>query len=121
MKILVIDDDELARLTCRNILKKIGHDVAEADNGVRGLQKFREDKPDAVITDMLMPDKEGLETIADIRAIDPRVPIVAMSAGGVKQNMAFLKLAEKVGANRLLAKPFSPDELAGCLRSLGIS
>ncbi|MBU0800951.1 MAG: response regulator [Alphaproteobacteria bacterium] len=121
LKIVVIDDDDLARLTCRNILKRIQADVFEAPNGVLGVELVLKEKPNLVITDMLMPEKEGLETIVDIRASGVSTKIIAMSGGGVKRNMAFLKMAEKVGADRLMAKPFSPEDLLGCIKSLGFA
>jgi len=117
-KILVIDDDELIRLTCRNILKKMQCMVIEADNGVTGLAKFKKESPSLVLTDMLMPDKEGLETIAEIRAQSSTVKIIAMSGGGSTQNMNFLHLAKQVGADMLLSKPFKPDELLAAVKNL---
>lgn len=120
LRILLIEDDELARLTARNILKRIDATVSEAQNGRQGMEFFKKEKPDLVITDILMPEQEGLETIVEIRESGQACAIIAMSDGGVTQNMAFLKLAEKLGADRLLPKPFSPDELIGCIQSLGV-
>jgi DNA-binding response OmpR family regulator len=118
MKILVIDDDELIRLTIRNSLKKLGCTVIEAENGNTGVPMFKKERPDLVITDMLMPDKEGLETISEIRAIDPAAKIIAMSGGGSSKNMAFLQLAQKMGASRIMSKPIKPDELLNTVKSL---
>ena len=117
-KILVIDDDELIRMTCRNILKKIECTVIEAENGVKGLEQFRKESPSIVITDMLMPDKEGLETISEIRAGNLSVKIIAMSGGGSTQNMNFLNLAKKMGADMILSKPFKPDDLLAAVRNV---
>ena len=118
LTVLVIDDDELTRMTIANILRKNGCTVIEAHNGNEGLSLFQKENPHLVITDMLMPDKEGLETIADIRALNPATMVIAMSGGGSTQNMAFLKLSEKVGANRLMSKPIKPDELMHTVKSL---
>lgn len=118
MKILVIDDDELIRMTCRNILQKEGYTVVEAGNGNEGLALFKAESPDLVLTDMLMPDKEGLETIADIRALNGKARIIAMSGGGNTQNMSFLQLAKKMGADRALKKPVKASELLGAVRSV---
>ncbi len=111
IKILLIEDDELIRLTCKNILNKASFDIIQADNGKTGLDLYRQERPDVVITDILMPDKEGLETILDIRKVNPNAKIIAMSGGGSTQNMSFLKIAEKVGATCILPKPFKPDSL----------
>ncbi|QQG35494.1 MAG: response regulator [Micavibrio aeruginosavorus] len=117
-KILVIDDDELIRMTCRNILKKMNYTVIEAENGVKGLEQFRKEAPQIVITDMLMPDKEGLETISEIRAKNAKVKIIAMSGGGATQNMNFLNLAKQIGADMVLSKPFKPEELMSAIKGV---
>lgn len=118
MKILIVDDDELVRMTCRNVLKKEGYTVLEAGNGNEGLESIKNDTPDLVITDMLMPDKEGLETITEIRELNPEIKIIAISSGGVTKNMGFLELAQKVGADRTLKKPLKPAELLGNIKEL---
>lgn len=118
LKILVIDDDELTRITFRNMLKKTQCTVLEAKNGNEGLSSYRISRPDIVITDMLMPEKEGLETISQIRAFDPDAKIIAMSGGGGTKNMSFLELAKKVGANQILSKPVKPDQLLSVINIL---
>lgn len=117
-KILIIDDDELIRLTCKNILKKMECNVIEAENGVQGLVQFKKERPSIVITDLLMPDKEGLETISEIKGSNNAVKIIAMSGGGSTQNMSFLNLAKTMGADMVLSKPFKPDELLGAIKAL---
>ncbi len=117
MKILIIDDDELIRMTCRNILKKEGYTVLEAENGNVGMTVFKSESPDLVITDMLMPDKEGLETISEIRALNPNAKIIAISGGGDTHNMGFLQLARKIGANRALKKPIKAGELLSAVKA----
>jgi DNA-binding response OmpR family regulator len=118
IKILIIDDDDLMRLTIKSTLKKFGCAVIEAENGNRGVTLFKNERPNLVITDMLMPDKEGLETISEIRAIDPKAKIIAMSGGGSSKNMKFLQLAEKMGASRIMSKPIKPDELLSAVKNL---
>lgn len=118
MKVLIIEDDELVRLTCRNLLKKEGHEVLEAENGAAGVDCFKKEKPDLVITDILMPDKEGLETIIEIRAINPDAKILAISSGGSTQNMSFLKMAKELGATYALKKPLKPDQLVAVTREM---
>lgn len=118
-KILIIDDDALVRRTLRNVIGGLGCVVLEADNGNQGMKHFNADKPDLIITDILMPDKEGLETIREMRKADPAVKIIAISAGNpLYRNMQFLSLAEKFGASRVLQKPVKPEDLLEAVHSL---
>lgn len=118
LKILLIDDDDVIRLTMQSALKKRGFQVITAENGNIGLELFKKENPQIVITDMLMPNKEGLETISEIRSLKTKVKIIAMSGGGSTQNMTFLKLAEKVGADQLLSKPVKPEQLIMAIENL---
>jgi CheY-like chemotaxis protein len=113
--ILLIDDDPLVRYSVRTILEGAGHEVTEADNGRGGLELFRGTRFDAVITDIIMPDMEGIETIRAIRALDKQMPVLAMSGGGRVGNTDFLKAAKALGADQVLQKPFEDDELLGAL------
>lgn len=117
-KILVIEDDALTRLTLCNIFGRMNYATIEASNGIAGMQMFRQEKPDIVVTDLLMPDKEGLETITEIRALDPYVKIIAMSGGGSTHNLDFLQLARKFGANYTLSKPFRPTDILELLQNI---
>lgn len=110
-KILVIDDEHLARITVRKILERAGHHVVEAATGLEGLEKFRTEQFDVVITDIIMPDMEGVETIGHMKRLKPDQRIIAASGGGRTRNLDFLALAEQHGASRSLAKPFSQGEL----------
>ena len=110
-RILVIDDEELVRQVVRQSLKEEGHSVGEAVDGDEGLKKFRENDPDVVITDILMPKKEGIETIQEMRRIRPDVAIIAMSGGGRMRDTSFLFAAKILGADSALEKPFSLDAL----------
>ena len=118
VKILVVDDDEFICLTVGNTLRKLGCIVVVAENGNEGLEVFKKETPDLVITDLLMPEKEGLETIKDMRLLNPHVKIIAMSGGGSTQNMSFLKLAERIGANCTMAKPIITVQLVSAVRGL---
>lgn len=109
--ILVIDDEPLVRKTVRLTLARDGHAVVEADNGVAGLRECRTRAFDLVISDILMPGKEGIETIQELRATYPALKILAMSGGGRTANADFLTIAGKLGANDTLRKPFDPDVL----------
>jgi DNA-binding NtrC family response regulator len=110
-KILVIDDDTLVRNTIVRILARQGYQMLVAEDGGRGLRIFRAERPDLVITDIIMPEKEGLETIREILNECPDAKIIAISGGGRIRNMDFLEFAEKLGATEIIAKPFEPNDL----------
>lgn len=112
---LVIDDEPLMRNTIRRMLEGAGHRVVEADNGRRGLAAIEKMRFDVVVTDIIMPEMEGVETVRAIRTLAPGLPIVAMSGGGRLKNDDFLRIAECFGANQTLRKPFSKDELIAAL------
>lgn len=107
--ILVIDDDPGIRFVLRKALERAGYVVHEAGDGQVGLQRFRELQPDLVITDIIMPEREGVETIVALRREVPSMPIIAMSGGG-GGGADYLAMAEKLGAARTLHKPFSLAE-----------
>ncbi len=115
MRILLIDDDAMLRQTIRKMLESAGHEVVEAENGKAGLENFRKQPIDAVVTDIIMPQKEGIETIRDIRALDAKVRIVAISGGGRTHQMDFLNIAAKLGASTTLSKPFRKEALLACV------
>ena len=110
-KILIIDDDQMVSATIELLLLKAGHTVTLAGNGNLGVASFKSAPADLIITDIIMPEKEGIETIQEIRAISPKVPIIAISGGGRTKNYDFLRMANKLGANEVLKKPFANDEL----------
>lgn len=116
--ILVIDDEELIRLQIRNALEMEGFTVYEAANGNEGLTRIALSVPDVVITDILMPDKEGIETILELRRLHPTVRIIAISGGGRTGNKDFLKTAKHLGADRTLAKPFGLADLLKLVREV---
>ena len=122
-KILVIDDDVIVRETITQILEDLGHVVVIAEDGKAGVAAFRADRPDLVITDIIMPEQEGIQTITEIRRLAPDAKIIAISGGGRIGNTDFLRIARHIGANDVIAKPFDPDDLgarvAGCLGSGG--
>lgn len=115
MEILLIDDDDRVRKTVALMLKELGHGVQEADSGITGLQRFREISPDLVITDIIMPDMEGVETIVELRKLQPDVQIIAMSGGGRIKNTDFLKMASSAGAAVTLSKPFDDEDLEAAI------
>ena len=113
--VLVIDDNDGLRSMVRRALESAGHQVVEASDGRQGLMLARERRPDAMITDILMPTKEGLETIREARASWPRLAIIAMSGGGNMRTLDLLGVALQFGANKVLEKPFRPAALRAAL------
>lgn len=109
--ILVIDDEDQVRTMVRHTLEKMGHTVCEAANGNDGLHMFECARFDLVVTDIIMPEMEGIETIMEIRRRNPEARIIAMSGGGRARNLEFLPLAKKLGADQALRKPFRRAEL----------
>jgi len=110
-RILVIDDEELARFTIREILEAADFEVDEAENGRVGVDKQKATPFDLIITDIIMPEKEGVETIIDLKQEFPDLKIIAISGGGRTRNLDFLKLSERFGAAKILAKPFTEGQL----------
>ncbi len=109
--ILVIDDDAAMRRLILRVLATRGHALLEAENGEQGLKLLEDQTPDLIITDILMPGKEGIETIREVRERSPDTKIIAISGGGGSHDMMFLDIAKTFGAQASLAKPFRPDEL----------
>ena len=109
--ILVIDDDAPIRQVLAEILTRHGHRVREAEHGIAGVKLYREEPADLVITDMVMPEKEGVSTILELREIDSAVRIIAISGGMAQDPELYLQLAEGLGADRVLRKPFLLTEL----------
>ena len=107
---LVIDDEALSRECLREMLELDGFEVCEAENGASGLQLFRDSAFDVVITDVIMPVKEGIETIRDILAVNPAANVIAISGGGRVSADGFLNTALTFGAKHVLAKPISIAE-----------
>ncbi len=111
-RILLIDDDELLLQTMREMLESVGHDVATAGDGNAGLALVENDRFDLVITDIIMPDKEGIETIHELTTAHPEIPIIAISGGSRMGPLdSYLPTAKAFGARRTLAKPFRLKEL----------
>ena len=120
-RILVIEDNKLARLTLRKTLERNGHEIVEATNGVEGIAMYRAQSFDLVITDIIMPEKEGIGTIIELKHSFPNVRVIAMSGGGRTRNLDFLQIAKQYGAQAVLAKPFSEDELIGAIEGVLVS
>ncbi len=115
MQVLVIDD-EAVRQTIALLLEDAGIEVVQAADGKEGLRAFQRARPDLIVTDIIMPEKEGIQTIIDIRKQDPKLPIIAISGGGRIGNTDFLQIAARLGASTTLPKPFDPEVLVGLVR-----
>jgi YesN/AraC family two-component response regulator len=116
--VLLIDDEPLVVETLSNALTAAGHTVVTALNGVEGLKKYAAGKFDLVITDIIMPDKEGIELIMELRRQAPNVKIIAISGGGRTGNVEFLKMATKLGAVAALKKPIRLAEFYELLKTV---
>lgn len=117
-RILVIDDDDAVRMTIVRTLKRAEHDILEASDGVQGMTLFRSHKPDLVVTDIFMPTRDGIETIQQIRAEAPNVPVLAISGGVAGAGNNFLRMSGQLGADATLAKPFRAAKLLTTVDSL---
>lgn len=106
--ILIIDDDVQMRRLLTRILRGAGHSVREAEDGGQGLEEFNKQRPDLVVTDIVMPNTEGIETIVSMRRDNPELPIIAISGGS---DPIYLRAAASLGATGSLRKPFEPDAL----------
>ncbi len=110
-KVLIIDDNDAVRGTIARLLELAGYETVSAGDGNEGLVRMRQDRPDLIITDIIMPVKEGIETIRQILVEQPCAKIIANSGGGRHGNMDFLEAARKLGAIDVIEKPFDPDDL----------
>ncbi len=118
-RILVIDDDEQFRPMLRRMLQCAGYEVVAAANGMEGIRLIRREPADLVITDIFMPEKEGLETIRELHQEFPQLKIIAISGGSDQtQEFSALPYAGKLGATGTLAKPFRRDELLKLVRDV---
>ena len=116
-KILVIDDEEDICEMTKILLEKAGHDVTCTTDSRVAARLLKEQKFEAVITDMLMPDKDGLEVMADVRRHHPEIRIIAASGGGRVSSESYLHIARKSGAHALLPKPFTLPDLLSCVET----
>ena len=115
-KILVIDDNAAVRNTVMRILQAAGYEVVIANDGLRGVETFRKEQPDLVISDIIMPEQEGIATIRQILGEKPGTKIIAISGGGRIGNTDFLRIARQLGASDVIAKPLDPDHFINIVR-----
>jgi DNA-binding NtrC family response regulator len=110
-RILIIDDDVDIRRLLKVALEKDRHDILEASDGAEGLRRWRDERPDLVITDLVMPGKDGLDTLFEMVNLDPRVKVIAMTGGTWREAVDRLHDARLFGAVRTVAKPFTLSEM----------
>ena len=110
-RILVVDDDPQVCDVVRRSLERVGHQVLGAVDGVEGLKVCRESGAELALVDLHMPEMDGIELLGKLRALAPRLPVIAMSGGGVTKRVDLLDMALLLGATDTLAKPFTLAEL----------
>lgn len=115
--ILVIDDDLETRRVIRRMLESAEYVVIEAENGRVGLASMQATSVDIIVTDMVMPEMEGVEMISTVRALWPEIPIVAISGAGWCRHTDFLPMATQIGADQVLTKPFLAETLLAAITS----
>lgn len=116
--VLIVDDERPIRELLAVVFEGAGFEVAVAETGVEGLRSIAARRPDLLVTDILMPEKEGIETILELRIKDPTLPIFAMSGGSQRTGIDVLAMASRLGAIRTYAKPFDPFELLEAARQV---
>jgi DNA-binding NtrC family response regulator len=117
-RILVVDDDASIRSSLGKMLTAAGHEVVLAQNGHEATRLWREGGADLVIVDLFMPEKDGLETIIELRAHSPGISIIAMSGGGTARRMDLLPEAKLLGATVTIDKPFTPADMLATVDSV---
>jgi two-component system cell cycle response regulator CpdR len=117
-KILIIDDEPYILLMLKKMLERAGYEVDLASNGREGMDLFNKETADLVITDIIMPDKEGLELIIEMKRLRPNLKIIAMSGGGRISPDSYLECATHFGAQKVFQKPFRQKELVSAVREL---
>lgn len=116
--ILIVDDDRSLRDLLAEVLREQGHDAQTAEEGNAALARMNEAKFDLVISDIIMPGKEGIETIREIRALHPDVKIIAMSSGGSLGNAQILEYARMIGAHEAIRKPVELPALTAMIGAM---
>ncbi|MCG3210032.1 MAG: Chemotaxis protein CheY [Anaerolineae bacterium] len=114
-KIMVVDDAQFMRVRLTKLLSGHGYEVTEAENGDQAVKTYRAFKPDAVLMDITMPEKDGLEALAEIRGFDPNAKIIMLTALG-QESMVIQAI--KSGAKDYVVKPFDPDRVMLALQKV---
>lgn len=117
-RILVIDDEQLLRSTVVTILTRGGYSVEEASDGKAGIAMFHKNPPDVVITDIFMPNRDGIEIIKELKHSSPQTKIIAMTGGGNMRMMEIASVAKVLGADLVLDKPFESESLLAAINAV---
>ncbi len=117
-RILVIDDDVQVRQMLKQTLEREGYEVVDAADGAKGIRLYRDEPTDLVITDIIMPEKEGIETIIELKRDFPDVKIIAISGGGRVDPGHYLEIASRCGVDRTFSKPLDRVELLEAIQQL---
>lgn len=117
--VLLVDDDPSLRSLLHKVLSRANYTVHVASNGREAIQLFQSHPADVVVTDIIMPEMEGIETILTLRRMNPNVPIIAMSGGGRVDSVEYLRLCRACGVAATLSKPFTHEELLRTLDQSG--
>lgn len=115
LRILLVDDDDDLLMMLQHSLLADGHIVTTAGDGAQALKLIELEEFDLMITDIIMPEKEGIETIMELRARHFSIPVIAMSGGGQVAASQYLAIAKKLGAKEVLNKPFGLSELRSAI------
>ncbi len=116
--VLIIEDDEFVQSMLKQTFERAGYEVATASNGRIGLQLYHCKPFDVVITDLIMPEMEGIETISSLRKGNPDVKVIAISGGGRNNPEDYLELAQKLGAQKTFTKPVDRQKLLAAVKKL---
>jgi DNA-binding response OmpR family regulator len=116
-RILVIDDEPLIRSTVVTILTREGFSVEEASDGTVGIAMVHKNQPDLVITDIFMPNRDGIEIVMELKRSHPRTKVIAMTGGGQTRMMEVASAAQILGADYILHKPFERESLLAAVNA----
>ena len=116
--ILIVDDDEMMRAFIRELLLINDFKITEAANGKLGLKEFRENTPDLVITDIIMPEMEGISFIRELRSHNEEIPIIAMTGNVHGRMEEYLEISSQLGADEILRKPIKSQEFLDAIERL---
>ena len=114
-RILIVDDAKFMRVRLAKLLKENGHEIFEAENGDEAIKMYQQVQPDAVLMDVTMPEKDGLEALKEIRGLDPKARVIMLTALGQE---SMVVQAVQAGARDYVVKPFDPDRVMGALRKV---
>ncbi|HOK00923.1 MAG TPA: response regulator [Spirochaetota bacterium] len=117
-KIVIVEDDQVIRESLKEFLEINGYEVMAIESSIDLLQKISSFKPDILITDIIMPDKDGIEIIIETKKYLPNIRLIAISGGGRIDSESYLNTAKYLGADATLKKPFSHKELLDCILNL---